>query len=177
MYRQGTRLAMLILVLAFAAFGQTKSPQIQSSPAPDFLAYQALFKNVVWLENMASQADATQGTGNASSKGYRSQIPKAAGLSGADYAALVAIAKDYAQQKAAYVSARDAILTAVYAQQAAGGKATWAQTVQLSNLFAQYTSMIEAHVAQPASKLSPAGAQALANYVHATVAPGVTWGR
>lgn len=168
---------IFIVAVATPAFGQIKSPQIQSSPAPDFLSYQSLFNNVLWLENLATQTDAKQGAGNTLSNGYRSQIPKAAGLSAADYAALVMIAKDYARQKAAYISARDAILTAIYAQQAAGGKATWAQTVELSELFKQYATMMEDHVAQPATRLSAAGAQSLANYVHATVAPRVTWGR
>jgi len=169
-------LVVAALTLVTATFGQPHQSLLQSSPAPDFLAYQSLFSNIVFLENLATQADAKQGAGNASSNGYRSQVPEAAGLSVADYEALVAIAVDYAQQKAAYVSARDAVLTAVYAQQAAGGKATWSQAVQLNNLYRQYISMIENHVAQPATKLSPAGAQALANYVHGTIAPSVTWG-
>ena len=161
----------LIVIWVAAAFGQPRPMQVQSSPAPDFIAYQALFRNVVWIENQAAQEDA------ASAAALRSQIPKAVGLSSADYAALVAIAKDYAAARASYISARDAILNPVLAQQAAGGTATSAQAVQLGNLFQQYIAMIENHVAQPASKLTLAGAQALANYVHTSVAPGVTWGK
>jgi hypothetical protein len=37
----------LLLVLAATVFGQTRQLQVQSSPAPGFLAYQALFINVV----------------------------------------------------------------------------------------------------------------------------------
>jgi len=170
-----TLLPALILALGGAASGQTHQPQAQSSPAPGFLAYQALFINVVWLEKQASQADATLGAGNQSSVRLRSQIPNDAGLTDEDYATLVAIAQDYASQKSAYFSARDAILKAVYKQQAAGEKATWAQTAQLSNLFQQYIAMVEDHISQPTSKLSAAGAQALANYVHTTVAAKTWW--
>jgi hypothetical protein len=166
---------ILVLVLAATGFGQTHQPQAQPSPAPGFVAYQALFMKVAWLEELATQADTKQGAGNASANLYRSQVPKEAGLTGPDYIALVAIAQDFAQQKAAYSSARDAILKAVYAQQAAGGKATWAQTVQLSELFQQYIAMVNDHVAQPGSKLSAPGAEALANYVHTTVAANTWW--
>jgi hypothetical protein len=165
----------LLLVLAATVFGQTRQLQVQSSPAPGFLAYQALFINVVWLEKQATKADAALGAGNPSSATLRSQIPNEAGLTDADYAALVAIAQDYARQKASYFSARDAILKDVYRQQAAGGKATMTQTVQLSDLFQQYITMINGHIAQPASKLSASGAQALANYVHTTVAAKTWW--
>jgi len=161
----------LVLVLAAAAFGQPRPMQIQSSPAPDFIAYQALFREVVWIENQAAQEDA------ASAAALRSQSTRAAGLNSADYAALVAIAKDYAAARASYISARDAILSAVSAQRAAGGNATPAQNVQLSALFQQYIAMVEDHVAQPAARLTAAGAQALADYVHTTVAPRVTWGK
>jgi hypothetical protein len=170
-----TLLPALVVTLAGAALGQTHQPQAQSSPAPGFIAYQALFINVVWLEKQATQADLTVGAGNQSSATLRSQIPSEAGLTNADYAALVAIAQDYARQKAAYFSARDAILKAVHEQQATGGKATWAQTVQLSNLFQQYIAMVNDHIALPASKLSAPGAQALANYVHTTVAAKTWW--
>ena len=111
------------------------------------------------------------------SAALRSQIPKEAGLTDADYAALVAIAQDYASQKAAYQSARNAILKLVYARQAAGGNATWDQTVQLSSLFQQYIAMVNDHINQPASKLSAAGAQALANYVNTTVAQNTWWAK
>jgi len=167
--------SLLILTMGAAALGQTQQPQAQASPAPGFIAYQALFMRVVWLENKALKYDASQGPGNPSSAALRSRIPNEAGLTDADYAALVAIAQDYTQQKAAYFSARDAILKEVYQQQAAGGRATWAQTVQLSNLFQQYIAMINNHIEQPASKLSTSGAQALANYVHTTVAAKTWW--
>jgi hypothetical protein len=167
----------IALVLAATVFGQTHQPQAQPSPAPGFVAYQALFIRTVWLEKQATQADAAQGAGNASSAALRSQIPNEAGITDADYAALVGIAQDYATQKATYFAARDAILKAVYAQQAAGGKATWAQTVQLSNLFQQYIAMANDHITQPASKLSAPGAQALANYVHTTVAANTWWAK
>jgi hypothetical protein len=165
----------LVLTLASAASGQTHQPQAQSSPAPGFVAYQGLFINVVWLEKQATQADAALGAGNRSSATLRSQVPNEAGLTETDYTALVAIAQDYDRQKATYFSARDAILKAVYKQQAAGGKATLAQTVQLSNLFQQYIAMVNDHIAQPASKLSAAGSEALANYVHTTVAAKTWW--
>jgi len=175
MSQRRTIFTTLVLTLASAAFAQTHQPQAQSSPAPGFVAYQGLFIKVVWLEKQATHADAALGAGNQSSATLRSQIPNEAGLTDADYTALVAIAQDYAKQKAAYFSARDAILKAVYAQQAAGGKATWVQTVQLSNLFQQYIAMVNDHIAQPAGKLSAAGAQALANYVHTTVAAKTWW--
>jgi hypothetical protein len=41
---------ILILALAANAFSQIR-PQAQSSTAPDFVAYQALFGNIVSLEN------------------------------------------------------------------------------------------------------------------------------
>ncbi|MGO9011308.1 MAG: hypothetical protein ACLQPN_14490 [Bryobacteraceae bacterium] len=91
-----------VFALAATAYSQIR-PQMQSSPAPDFLAYQALFRNIVSLESQASQADAAQGAGNASSAWCRSQIPKAAGLTNVEYAALVAIAQDFAQAKAGNV--------------------------------------------------------------------------
>jgi hypothetical protein len=163
--------------MAGAAFGQTFQPQTQTGPAPGFLAYQALFIKVVALEGKAAELDATQGAGNSMSVALRSQIPKEAGLSDADYAALVEIAQDYANQKSAYLSARNAILKAVYAQQAAGGRATWDQTVQLSNLFSQYIAMANNHIQQTAGKLSAAGGQALANYVHTTVAKDMWWAK
>jgi hypothetical protein len=171
-----TPLPLLFFIAALGALGQTWAPQIQSSPAPDFLAYQVLFNKVIWLENGVSQAGLGQNAGNASSGFISSEIPKAAGLTDAQYVALVAIARDYGQAYAAYVSARTPILKAVYAQQAAGGRATWAQAVQLSNLFKQYTSMVDSHIAQIAVNLGARGAQALANYVHSTVAPKTVWG-
>jgi hypothetical protein len=167
---------ILVLVLAAAAFGQIK-PQVQSSPAPDFLAYQAVFRKVVSLESQAAQADAVQGPGNASGNWYRSQFTKESGLTNVEYTALVAIAQDYAKTKAAYITARDAVMTAVQAQQAAGGKATWAQIVQLSNLFQQYLAMVNAHIAQVPVNLGAPGAQALANYVHTTVVASTAWAR
>jgi hypothetical protein len=169
--------SFLILALVCAASGQSYQPQTQTGPAPGFIAYQALFIKVVLLENRAAQEDATRGAGNSMSAALRSQIPKEAGLTDADYAALVAIAQDYASQKAAYQSARNAILKLVYARQAAGGNATWDQTVQLSSLFQQYIAMVNDHINQPASKLSAAGAQALANYVNTTVAQNTWWAK
>jgi len=162
--------------MAASAFSQIK-PQVQSSPAPDFLAYQTLFRNVVSLESQATQADAAKGAGNASSNWYRSQIPKAAGLTNVEYSALVAIAQDYAKARATYINSRDAVMAAVQTQQAAGGKATWAQIVQLSNLFQQYLAMVNAHIAQVPANLGAPGAQALANYVHTSVAAKVAWAR
>ena len=161
--------------MVVCARGQTHQPKTQATPAPGFLAYQALFIRVVWLENKAARADSVLGAGNPESAALRSRIPNAAGLSDADYSALVAIAQDYAAQKSAYFSARDVVLSAVYAQQGAGGRATAAQTIQLSNLFQQYTAMIDAHIGQVGSKLTAAGAQALANYVHTTVAAETWW--
>jgi len=159
----------LVLALAATALSQTHAPQIQSGPAPGFLAYQALFNQVVWLESRATQADA------ASSNWIRSEIPKAAGLTNVEYAALVKVAQDYSQAKAAYISARDAVMKDVYAQQAAGGKATWAQTVQLSSLFQQYIATVNGHIAQLPVALGAAGAQALDNYVNTTVAAKTVW--
>ncbi|MGA3213180.1 MAG: hypothetical protein ABSD20_17900 [Terriglobales bacterium] len=169
--------SFLVLALVCTAHGQSYQPQTQAGPAPGFIAYQALFIKVVLLETRAAQEDATRGAGNSMSVALRSQIPNETGLTDADYAALVAIAQDYASQKAAYYSARNAILKAVYAQQAAGGKATWDQTVQLSNLFQQYIAMVDNHINQRASKLSAAGAQAVANYVQATVAKKTWWAK
>jgi len=55
------------LALAATGFGQTQPIQSQPSPAPGFIAYQALFINVVWLEKQATQADSALGPGNQSS--------------------------------------------------------------------------------------------------------------
>jgi hypothetical protein len=49
--------------------------------------------------------------------------------------------------------------------------------VQLSNLFQQYTAMVNAHIVQLQAKLGAPGAQALANYVHTTVAARTVWAR
>ena len=168
-------LLALVLILTAASFGQTQAAQNQSSPAPDFLAYQALFRSVVWLENQAGQEDAKLGAGNPSSTSIRSQILKAAGLTDVEYAALVAIAQDYVKAQAAYIGARDLVLTAVYAQQAAGGRATWAQAIQLSDLFKQHVAMVDDHIAQLADRVGGPGAQSLANYVHTTVAANTVW--
>lgn len=167
----------LVLALACAASGQSYQPQTQAGPAPGFIAYQALFIKVVLLENRAAEEDATRGAGSPMSVALRSQIPNEAGLTDADYAALVAIAQDYASQKAAYFSARSAILKAVHAQQAAGGKATWNQTIQLSSLFQQFIAMVNDHISQPSGKLSAAGAQALDRYVQSTVAEKTWWAK
>ena len=165
-----------VLALAATAFGQIK-PQVQSAPAPDFLAYQALFRNVVSLESQAAQADAAQGPNNSSSNWYRSQIAKEAGLTNVEYTALVAIAQDYAKAKATYITARDAVMKDVQERQASGGKATWAEIVQLSNLFQQYLASVNGHIAQVPVKLGAPGAQALANYVHTTVVAKTAWAR
>ena len=121
--------------------------------------------------------DAAQGPNNASSNWYRSQIAKDAGMTNVEYAALVAIAQDYAQAKANYISARDAVMKDVQTRQATGGRATWAQIVQLSNLFQQYLSTVNGHIAQVPVKLGAPGAQALANYVHTTVVAKTAWAR
>jgi len=164
----------LLLIGAIGAFGQTHQIQAQPGPAPGFIAYQALFVKVSWLEKQAEQWDATLGTGNSSSTWIRSLIPAAAGLTDADYAALAAIALDYSQQKAAYLNARNAIMAEV---NAAGGKATPAQGAQLSSLFQQYIAMINDHIAQISAKLDPGGVQSLANYVHTTVAATTWWAK
>ena len=166
-----------VFALAAAAFGQAQPAQAERGPAPDFVAYQALFRDVIWLENQAEAPGVTPGAASAQPASIRSQFQEATGLSGPDYAVLVSIAQDYAKAHAAYIAARDAVLNAVYAQQAAGQTATWPQVVRLSSLYKQDVAMIESHVAQPASKLSAPGAQALASYVHAAIAPSVTWGR
>jgi hypothetical protein len=140
------RVAVVLLLTGFRfqAFCQTAPAAAPSPKVPNNIVYEAFFRKVLFLQDLAAKQDAQKKSGAAA----RSAIQKAVGLTDQETAILNALAADWKTQVAANLATAAPLIQAAHGQMTASGAAAPSVVQQLRGLESQRSAIDAAHIQQ-----------------------------
>jgi hypothetical protein len=148
------RIAVVLLLTGFGsqALCQTAPAATPSPAVPRNIVYEAFFRKVLFLQDVANKLDAKKEDGAAA----RAAVQKAVGLTDQETSTLNALAADWKTQIAANLTAAAPLIQTAHSQMSTSGAVAPSLVQQIQGLQSNRSAIDAAHIQQFQSSLGSA---------------------